>query len=188
MPKSLAVLCGLLFLFVAETHDASAGTTTWTWHQTSTLLPGLEFFGQYTLIDGSPFPTADSSQASPDFGGLVDFDAGANVNGQSQILEVTLNRFQPDCSSEPVCNQLPGYYWSIDGGSFVFNDGFADLHMNSAFAEANSDEFGEPCGTTGACFALGYWAVPEPATLALFGVGLAGAAALRRRTVRLAHR
>jgi len=176
---SLALI-GLLIFSVCQT--ASGTTTTYTWHQTSTSVPGVQFYGSYTLIDG--YSVSADGYDPIDLTGLVSLD----IYGHN-VPDVTLADLTPTCVDYTYQTCYPGFPgWSIDvsGSSlylfFVNADDTYDWNVDSNGISADTDnDAAYPCDLTGVCHTTGYWSVPEPLTLSLFGAGLLMLGVRRKR-------
>jgi hypothetical protein len=182
----------VVFALAALTISASAGTITYTWHQTSSTDPDLIFTAYYTVIEGVDPKNADSFESDPDFGGLVDF----YIQG-GDYPAITLADLIPACMDSFGCTAGGvthdwGYpYWRISVPSLFYLDAIAlgedPLHLEYEYWATptsiliGDDNANKRCWNTELCIATGYWAAdivptPEPGTLfaLLGGLGLLG--------------
>lgn len=178
---SLALVAALSGLYLFLPTAACAAPITYVYNQTSSTVPGFNVTGSIVLdtsIAGT-LPVSNVGNPGPyDFGNLLSFN-------------ITLQGLNFSLSDFTAQNMFGFPIWTINSPFDVF---FVDRFDNNDFLIAggsiayNSDGR-TPCTTTGACKAEGVWAavpVPEPFSLSLFGVGVLGAAAVRRhrRSVR----
>lgn len=201
MPKLAlgAAIIGLLGLFVPP---ASAMPITYDYHPTSLTL--AQNIASYTLaditldisitIDGSfsDLPTLSSQIPGPhDFGDLLGFSFVATSFGLHAV-PITLASFVPHCFPQPCDPITPG--WSVSPDEITFestNDTIALGFNTDPLSTVTSLKFDSDGPTI--CFFhcqfTGYWsaeAIPEPASIVLFGSGLIGLAMIRRRRSRAA--
>ena len=113
------------------------------------------------------------------------------TNGFTASLANLFPRPDPGLPFAWILN-LSSSPFSTPTGTFYFNDTNSDMRFNlngaSSTGDFNSDFGGPSCGRTGVCHFTGTFVmVPEPASLALFGLGIVGLAALRRREGRVAR-
>lgn len=185
--------------FAASAFGADAGVITYTWHQTSTTLPGLVFTAYYQVLEGVAPNHADSTQTSPDFGGLV----GLYIEGGGYPA-ITLSDLIPSCQNSGGCViggidydygspswwiDVPDFFYlaasSFPGEPFHFE---WDYEVSATSIRLGDDNAASPCFEQFGCYAQGFWVasyVPEPMTLLAFAGGLAMlGASLRRRRAR----
>lgn len=171
----------LLALATLWTAPASSTPTTYYWHQTGASLPGLSFWGSYSLLDPAITVAADSNQSAPDLSNLLGF----YVQG-GQMAPVRRSDLVPTCwPPVPGCIiGLPSWNLTITGSSpslrFLDKRATYDYTIGPVSIAANTDQ-GGPCYWTGACLVSGYWStdvaivpnpVPLPATLSMLLGGL----------------
>lgn len=161
----------LLFGFMAALFagSAAASVTTYHWNETSSSPSGVSFHGSYSWVDGSAPVSANSTEASPNFGGLISLDIyGAN------LTPVTLADLVPTCAG---CT-APIWNLSVSGGDLTMtyagqNDGYV---VSSNTIQGGSDQ-NDPCFSN-ICTSNGSWeaavpsSVPMPATLPVFAAAL----------------
>ena len=195
MKRFLTIIAALAGLAAA----ADARVITYTWVQTSSTKPGLDFTAYYRVTQGSSPHSANSGQPTPDFGGLVDLYVEGNG-----YPAITLTDLIPACQDpsgcfvvppgcgdppDPGCG-IPYDYnfpiWSISVPDllYVYAASFDyepyhfewDYWLTPTSIQLNDDNGANGCYDQYDCYATGYWQpdyAPEPATLFVFGGGLA---------------
>jgi hypothetical protein len=148
----------------------------------------------YYVSHSNTFTNSSGSAASDmaqDSSGALWLSATPEVlNAAGDTLVITLNGFDPTVTSFDSSSAFA--LLDVTGGAaapFLNTNGFVNPYLNqtpdiSYQGGANLTSVTNPCGpdfgVCGSDFAKGI-VVPEPLTLSLFGVGLVGAAAIRRR-------
>ena len=204
--RRAVLLAAALAVFAAS---AQARIITYTFHQTSASIPGLEFTASYELSQGSKPLPADSNQAPPDFGGLVGLSVGSSglphsypslslsdlipsCQDPSGCVVIPPGCEPPDCTGTPYAYGFPD--WQIDVPYLLYVyatdldvDPFHiewDYLLTATSIQVNDDNDANGCYDQYACYATGYWTpdyAPEPATLFALAGGLLLLASMRRR-------
>lgn len=159
------------FLAALSAGSAAASVTTYNWHQTSSTPTGLVIQGSYSLVDGSGPVDAHSSDASPNFGGLLDLNISA-----PNITPVTLADLVPTCSG------CTGPVWDLhaNGSDFTLfyqnamhSEGYdATGYWIQAGSDQNDPCFSNICTSNGSWVAAVPSSVPAPASLPVFAAAL----------------
>lgn len=173
--KLILVVSAAVGAFAVGMLPAAATPTTYVYNQTSSSVSGFNVHGSIT-VDGSlgSLPTLSNFSPQPfDFGNLSAIDVS------TQFGNFTLANLTPSGAFG-----LP--LWEISPSEIRFVDSMGSYDFWILFGSGdiafNTDAPGI-CQQTGTCKAFGSWVstAPEPITLSLFGAGLAGSIALRRR-------
>ncbi len=103
--KSIHLVAFTIFMSLGTSFvpvAANASTITYEFHQTFDSLPGLSFFGEYTVNSNIGLPTAESDIQPYSLNGLIDLELGTNGFQQG----VLLSDLQPSCEDEFLSDRV----------------------------------------------------------------------------------
>lgn len=149
---------------------------------------GLSFDGD--LADGSAFDLAASASTgyfNVYFDNTADFDPGA-INNQADVddaangslfLSFSFDNLKEGSGYTPAKGNIDSY-WSVSGGAAAGNFDTDSILFGSdlgfaAYVDFQNNQYGTGTGTASGN------SIPEPTTLAIFGLGLLGLAGAARR-------
>jgi hypothetical protein len=184
MTKTIALAVAL----AALTASADARIINYTWHQTSTTWPGLDFQASFGIFQNAGRPIANSSQMPPHLGAV----AYLYFQGAAYPA-ITLADLVPACPGPGLCS-IGGALHDPGSPDWQINLPYLFYHATTEIAPPTyvfeweywttsptsivigDDNAGKRCWDTSLCTSYGYWTVdyaPEPATLFAFAAGLA---------------